>query len=174
MPSSEAADRLRVGPVHPVVVQHADPEQGKGGDVLRQGAGIAAAGDAFGNARLVEGLEGLAGEPVVAGHGVGDQRLDAGVADVLELLVVGRVHVGFVGVEAGGAPTDLPDFVEVGSAGLEFGALLEGIGGELRRERFQVKGSVAGGDVEVEVAPGAPPERLEGAMVRRRREGSCR
>ena len=53
-------------------------------------------------------------KPVVAGHGVGDQGLDAGVADVLELLVVGRVHVGFVGVEAGGAPTDLPDLVEVG------------------------------------------------------------
>ena len=31
-----------------------------------------------------------------------------------KLLVVGRVHVGFVGVEPGGAPTDLPDFGEVG------------------------------------------------------------
>ncbi len=160
-----SSDRLRVGPVHPVVVQHADPEQRKGGDVLRQGTGIAAAGDALGNARIVEGREGLAGEPVVAGHAVGDQRLDAGVADVLELLVVGRVHVGFMGVEAGGAPADLPDLVEVGSAGLEFGALLKGIGGELGSERVQVKGIGAGGDVQVEVAPGSPPQRLEGAVV---------
>ena len=68
----------------------------------------------FGNARVVEGFEGLAGEAVVAGDGVGDEGLDAGVADVLELLVVGRVHVGFMGVEAGGAPTDLPDFGELG------------------------------------------------------------
>ncbi len=88
--------------------------KGKGGDVLRKGAGIAAARDAFGNAGVVEGVEGLAGEAVVAGDGVGDERLDAGVANVLELLVVGRVHVGFVGIKAGGAPADLPDLVEVG------------------------------------------------------------
>ena len=58
-------------------------------------------------------------EPVIAGNGVGDQRLNPGVAHVLELFVVRRVHVGFVGVEAGGAPTDLPDLVEVGVAGFE-------------------------------------------------------
>ena len=77
--------------------------------------------------------ERLAREAVVARHGVGDEGLDARVADVLQLLVVGRVHVGFMGVEAGGAPTDLPDLVEVGVAGVEGGALLKRIGGELRR-----------------------------------------
>ena len=118
-----------------------------------------------GDARLVEGLDGLAGEAVVAGDGVGDEGLDAGVADVLELLVVGRVHVGFVGVEAGGAPTDLPDLVEVGVGGVEGGALLEGIGGEVGGEGFEGERLVGGFDVEVEIAPGAPPERLEGAML---------
>ena len=101
MPGSESRTSCGIGAVHPVVVEHADPEQRKGGDGLRQRTGIAAARDAVGDARVVEGLECLAAEPVVAGHGVGDERLDARVADVLELLVVGRVHVGFMGVERG-------------------------------------------------------------------------
>ena len=49
------ANELRIGPVHPVVVEHADPEQGEGRDVLRKIARIAAARDAFGNAGVVEG-----------------------------------------------------------------------------------------------------------------------
>jgi hypothetical protein len=122
----------------------------------------------------VEGLDGLAGEAVVAGDGVGDERLDARVADVLELLVVGRVHVGFMGVVAGGAPTDLPDFGEVGVGGVEGGALFKGIGGELGGEGFEGERVVAGSDVEVEIAPGAPPERLEGAVRAAVGEESCR
>ena len=118
-----------------------------------------------GNAGVVEGLDGLAGEAVVAGDGVGDEGLDAGVAYILELLVVGRVHVGFMGVEAGGAPADLPDFVEFRVGGVEGGELLKGIGGEVGGEGFQRERLVAGVDVEVEIAPGAPPERLEGAML---------
>ena len=109
-------------------------------------------------------VNGLAAEAVVAGNGVGDQGLDARVADVLELLVVGRVHVGFMGVEAGGAPADLPDLVEVGIGGFEFGAFFEGIGGEVGFEGFEGERFGAGGDVEIEIAPGAPPERLEDAV----------
>ena len=51
-----------------------------------------------------------------------------------------------------------------GSCGIEGGALLKGIGGELGGEGFERQRLVAGCDVEVEIAPGAPPERLEGAM----------
>ena len=85
--------------------------------------------------------DGLAAESVVAGNGVGDEGLDARVADVLELLVVGRVHVGFMGVDAGGAPARLPDFVEVGVAGFEFGALFERVGGEVSLQGFEGEGS---------------------------------
>ena len=92
--------------------------------------------DAFGNAGLVEGGYGLAAEPVVAGNGVRNQCLDASVADVLELLVVRRVHVGFVCIEASGAPAGLPDLVEVGIAGFELGTLYEGVSGEIGFERF--------------------------------------
>ena len=52
-----AGQAIRVRPVHPVVVQHAHIEQREGGDGLRQGTGIAAARDAFRNARVVEGVE---------------------------------------------------------------------------------------------------------------------
>jgi hypothetical protein len=78
---------------------------------LRQCGRIAAGGDAGWDAGVVEGADGLAREAVVAGHGVGDQGLEAGVAGVLELLVVGRVHVGFMGVELGGVPADGPYLV---------------------------------------------------------------
>ena len=146
-------------------MKHADPKQGKGGDGLRQRTGIAAASESFRDARVIEGVEGLAGEAVVAGDGVGDEGLDAGVADVLELLVVGRVHVGFMGIEAGGAPTDFPDLVEIRDRpDCEGGALLKWVGGEVGGEGVEGERIGAGGDVEIEIAPGAPPERREGAM----------
>ena len=120
-------------------MEHADPEQGERGDVLRQRTGIAGAGDAFGDAGVVEGFKGLAGEAAVAGDGVGDDGLDTRVADVLELLVVGRVGEGLMGFDLRGAPGDVPDFGEVGgqsgigggAGGVEFGAHLEGISGEV-------------------------------------------
>ena len=78
-------------------------------------------------------------EAVVAGDGVGDHGLDAGVADVLELLIVGRVGEGLMGFDLRGAPGDVPNFGEVGgqsgvgggAGGVEFCALLEGISGEV-------------------------------------------
>jgi hypothetical protein len=133
---------------------------------LRQGTGIAAAGDAVGDA----GLRRRPRWP--GGRGgrrrrlcIGDEGLDARVAYVLKLLVVGRVHVGFMRVVAGGAPAYVPDFGEVGVGGFEGGQLFEGIGGELGGEGFEGEGLIASGDVEVEIAPGAPPERLERAML---------
>ena len=80
-------------------------------------------------------------ESVVAGDSVGDERLYAGVADVLELFVVGSVHVGFVGVEARRAPTDFPDLVEIGIARLEGSALFERIGSESRGQESRVSGT---------------------------------
>src|ERR1700733_2066467 len=140
-PAKNAADagkcgthRLRVGSIHPPVVQHPDPEKRKRRDGLRQGTWIAAARESFWDSGVIEGVESLMREMIVAGNGVGDEGLDARITDVLKLFVVGRVHVGFVSIEARGAPTDLPYFVEFGIAGLKGGAFFEGIGGELRIE----------------------------------------
>jgi len=126
---------------------------------------IAAAGDALGNAGGVKGLDGLAGEAVVASDGVRDEGLDARVAYVLKLFVVGRVHVGFMGVVAGGAPTDIPDFGQVGVRGIEGGEFLEWVGSELRGQGFEGDGGVGSGDVQVEIAPCAPPEWFECSML---------
>src|SRR5208337_1223807 len=104
-PRNHGADEpLAVGAVEPVIVDHADPKQGKSWNRLHQRARIAAKCDSVRRSGLVEGLNGLAGKPVVAGHGIRNKGLNASVAYVLKLLVVGRVHVGFVGVEARGAP----------------------------------------------------------------------
>ncbi len=108
--------------------------------------------------------EGLQTEAVVVGYGVGDQGLDAGVTNVLKLLVVGRVHVGFMGVVARSAPADFPYFGEVGVGGLECGAFLKRVGGEVGFEGVEGERVVGSGDVEIEIAPGAPPERFKGAV----------
>jgi hypothetical protein len=62
-----------------------------------------------------------------------------------------------MGIEARGAPTDLPNFGQVGIVGMEGGEFLEWVGRELRRQRLKRERLVAGGDVEVEIAPGTPP-----------------
>ena len=54
-------------------------------------------------------LDGVAHQARIAGHVERNQRLDARVAGVLELLVIGAVHVGFVGAQAGGAPAGFQD-----------------------------------------------------------------
>ena len=69
-----------------------------------------------------------------------------------------------MGVEPRGAPTDLPDFFEVRVVGVERRALLKRVCGEGGCERFECERLAGGLDVDVEIAPGAPPERLKAAM----------
>ena len=104
-----APHERRVVAPRPVVVDHAHPQQRERRDELLRRARVAAVGDPLGAPRALEGLDRLAREAVVAGHGVGDERLDARVAHVLQLLVVGAVHVGLVRAGAGGAPAHLPE-----------------------------------------------------------------
>ena len=111
--------------VHPEVVNHADPEQRECRDRLKHRSRITAQGDPIGNTGIVEGRDRLAREAIVASDGVGDERLDARVADVLHLLPVRRVHVGVMRVEPRGAPADLPNFFQIGLVGREFGFLFE-------------------------------------------------
>ena len=70
-----------------------------------------------------------------------------------------------MGVEAGSAPTDLPDLGQVRVGRFKLGPLLEWICGKLRCQRFKRKWLVAGSDVQIEITPCAPPERLEGAVL---------
>ena len=138
-------------------MHHADPEQRERRNELRHRAGVPAAGNPISGAGVVEGFQGLPGEPVVARHSIRDEGLDAGVAHILELLVVRGVHVGFMGVEACGAPTDLPDFGEFRIGGLEGGAFLERVSGEVGSQGLQLERLGRGLNVEVQIAPCAPP-----------------
>src|SRR5664279_5656024 len=54
----------------------------------------------------------LCGQPRVARSRVGHERLNARVADVLELLVIRAILIGLVRAQSGGVPANLPDFVE--------------------------------------------------------------
>ena len=74
--------------VHPVVVHHRDPDRREGRNVLAEVGRVAAGGDPLGDPRDVEVLDRLTHETIVVAHVERDQRLDACVADVLELLVV--------------------------------------------------------------------------------------
>ena len=139
----EGADVGGIVPVHPVVVHHRDPEQREGRDVLAQVRRVAAGGDALRDARDVEVRDGLAHQPVVARHVERDQGLDAGVADVLELLVVGRVEVGLPGAQARHPPVHLPHVLDPGQVAREAGLLLERIAVKIPWRSWMRSGSSA-------------------------------
>ena len=69
--------------VHPEVVHHADPEQRKGRDVLRQLRRVTTLRQAFGGARFVHQLDGVFHQPRVPRDVQRHERLNARVADVL-------------------------------------------------------------------------------------------
>jgi hypothetical protein len=144
-------------------VNHADPQQRERRDELLRRARVAAVGDPLRAPRALEGLDRLAGEAVVAGHGVGDEGLDARVAHVLELLVVGAVHVGLVRAGSGGAPADLPEAPERRVPGVEAAALLERVSGEVHGQAVEGEGLGGGLHLDPHVAPRAPPQRVEDA-----------
>ena len=112
---------------------------------------------------MVVGLDGLAREPVVAGNRVGDEGLDPGVADVLELLVVRAVHVRLVSAEAGGAPSRFPDLRERRVARVEASLLRERVAGGEGLETVDDERLVRRLHVDLQEPPGPPPERLEDA-----------
>ena len=162
-PGQEAADELGVVPVHPVVVDHGDPEQREGRDVLAQARRVAAGRDPLRDPGEVEVREGLSDQPVVARHVERDQGLDAGVAHVLELLVVGRVEVGLEGAEARAAPVDRPHVGEPGGVAREAGPQLERVGREDAVQVVDAQLFAGRLDLDLDVPVGAEPQRLEAA-----------
>ena len=67
--------------------------------------------DPLGNPGAVVKLDGLAHQPVVARH-ARDQALDAGVADVLQLLIIRAIEVGLACAQTRRAPAHFPEFRE--------------------------------------------------------------
>ena len=132
--SDRGQQRAHIGfvpSVHPVVVDNAFPCQAETADVLWQRGGVAAGRDAVGLHGPSAHLDGLFGERDVAGVVEGDHGLDACVTEILQLLIIGTVHVGFVGTQACRAPAHFEHLCQVGIArGGKLALALQGIGAE--------------------------------------------
>ena len=98
--------------VHPPVMAGVQPEKGVGSDILRKVGGVAAHRQAVGSHRLASLLQQIAYHASVAGVVHRNQSLDAGIAEVLQLFVIGAVHIGLVGAETGGAPADVQHLLQ--------------------------------------------------------------
>ena len=147
--------------IPPVVVHHPDPEEREGRNELRQLARIAALRDPVGNARLVEQLDGVPHQAIVAGHVHRDERLDPRIADVLELLPVRRVHVGLVRAQSRRVPADVEDALQRRIAGLEVALALEGIRAERCANVRDRQRLGCGLDRHLHVPKRPPPQRAE-------------
>ena len=85
--------------------------------------------------------------------------------DVLELFVVGGIEVGLPGAEPGAAPVDLPHVREPGEIAVEPGDELERIAHEDAVQVVDAESLVSRLDLELHVAVGPEPERLEAATL---------
>ena len=118
-------------------------------------------GDSLGVAAHVGLMEVVAHQTVVTGIVERNKRLDAGVAQILKLLVIGAVSVGLDGTETGCAPTNLHHLPELGIVGIERSSLQEGEAYEGAADVVEHKCLVARLDVEIDIAEGTPVERSE-------------
>ena len=126
---------------------------------------IAARRDPFGDARVVEVLDRLTHEPVVAGDVERDERLEPRVADVLELLVVRRVHVRLERADARAVPVHRHMSASQGRSLAKRPRSSERIRGEDPVQVVHAERLVGGLDVELHVAARAPVQRLEAAPL---------
>ena len=158
-----AAHRGRVVHIPPVIVHHADPPEREARDVLLQPRGVAAHGAAIALARIVDQFDGVAHEARVAGLEERDQALHARIAHVLQLLVVGAIHVGLVSAEPRCAPADVQNPIQLRLACVEFGLAHEGVAHRRGMQVGDFQRLVPRFHADLQIAVGAPPERAEGA-----------
>ena len=164
-PRKEAAHVVGLVAVHPVVVDHRDPDRREGRNVLPEVGRVAAGGDPFGDPREIEMLDRLTHETIVVAHVERDQRLDASIAHVLELLVVRRIEIRLPCAEPRAAPVDLPHVREPGEIAVEPSDQLERIAHEDAVQVVYADSFVSCLDLELHVAVGSEPERLEAATL---------
>ena len=146
-----------VGLLHPPVIEHGDPQQRERGDGVGAAAGIGPFGEAARYAGLRKGIDRLFGQPGVTRYPIGNQHLQAGIADILQLLPERTVHVGFVRIDKRGAPADLPDAVKLWIAAFEPTDLREGVAGFVHGQIFQRQWLVAGRHLKLQIPPCPPP-----------------
>ena len=151
---------FQIAEIGVIIVDHQNPVEREERNVLRYVAWIARQGEPLRGDGAVKLEQSLTPEASVAGDGVGDQRLNPGVADVLELFIIGAVLVMFMRTAAGGVPGNFEEFFQLRNSMLtERGSADERImkifGREFKDARFvQI-------EKKFDIAPRTVPERVE-------------
>ena len=127
---------------------------------------IPAHGDAIGYDGLTALFKGILHHKRIAGIEHGNHCLDTCIAKILQLLVIGTIHIGLVSTQAGRTPTDGKHLVQFGKCRCREGNILfERI---TRKSAVQVvhhQRLIGGGDGKLHIAPGTPPQGGERTAV---------
>ena len=102
-----------LAPVVPIVVSHAYPIERERRDELVNARRVAAHRDAVRHDRLAALFDGIARHVPVARIVERNERLNPRVAEILQLFVVGTVHVGLVRAQACRPPADVEHAVQL-------------------------------------------------------------
>jgi len=157
----EVEDEIGVVSVHHIVMQGIDVMQGVRGDILGKLRRGAAHGDTFRVAAHVGLAQIVADQTVVSCVEQGDQSLDAGVAEILELLVIGAVGICLYGAEPGRPPAYLHHLLQLPVIGVQRRFQLEREADEGAAQVIDLQGFVRGLDVEVHITESAPVKSRE-------------
>ena len=149
-----------IAAITPVVMAGTDPPQRERRDELMQRRGIAAHGDPVGRERAPALLERLTHHLIVAGIVERNHGLDPGIAEILELFVIGAVHVGLIRTQACRTPprTEDPSGL-LPLRSLESRFADEGIHRRAGLKAFDDERLPTGSHPQQDIAPGPPPKR---------------
>ena len=152
----EVQHELRIPAVHQIVVHRIDVTEGIGLDVLGNGRGITALGNAVGTAGDIGQIEEVLYQTVVLAVEKGNQRLDAGIAQILQALIIRTVHVGFRGTEPSRAPADVQDVLQFLPVRVQAGVPRERIAGESAGNPVHGQGFIPSFHHQPHIAESAP------------------
>jgi hypothetical protein len=96
---------------------------------LRTIAWVPAQGNALAQATLVHQVNGVAHQAVVAAVVIAYHGLYAGIANVLQLLVIRAIHIGFNSIHTGRAPANIQHLLHFGVVGFKFGVHYKRVAG---------------------------------------------
>ena len=127
---------------------------------------IAAHGQPIGHHRLAPLLERVPHHKRVAGIIERYHRLDPGIAKILQLLIIGTIHIGLVSAKASRPPTDLQHPLQLLMPGRREGGLIaERISREMAIEVINRQRLLLRIDPQLHVTPRTPPQRGEATAV---------
>ena len=148
-----------------ILAEQEDVVQREGGEDLQIGRRRLSGVQALRLHAVVEVQQRLAHQGGVPAHGVGVLRLQAGVHAVLELLVVGAVHIGLQHAVFQRPHADIPELFHPGSGGLHMGLHRERIAGLVEVRRKDRDRAVTRFHRQADEAEGAHPEGFKAQLA---------